>query len=68
MELIFVVIVWLLFASVIAWVMSLDCNNEKTEVEVEKKRIPYIEADEDEKISREIDQFIKENNCYVPKK
>lgn len=68
MELIFVVIVELLLASVIAWVMALDCNDEKTEVEVEKKIIPYIEADEDEKISREIDQFIKENNCYVPKK
>ena len=68
MELIFAVIVGLLLASVIAWIMAPDCNNEKTEVEVEKKRIPYIEADEDEKISREIDQFIKENNCYVPKK
>ena len=34
----------------------------------EKDRLSYIEADEDEKISQEIDRFIKENNCYIPKK
>lgn len=68
MELIFVVAVGLLIAIVIAWIMAPDCNDKKTEVEVEKKTIPYIEEDEDEKISQEIDRFIKENNCYIPKK
>lgn len=68
MELIFVVIVGLVLASVIAWIMAPDCDDKKTRVEVEKKTITYIEEDEDEKISQEIDRFIKKNNCYIPKK
>lgn len=68
MELIFVVMFELLIAIVVALVIGSSVDSEKTEVEVEKKTISYIEADEDEKISREIDRFVKENNCYIPKK
>lgn len=49
--------------------MWLEWNEFKKELkEIEKSKIPYIEADEDEKISQEIDRFIEENNCYIPKK
>ena len=53
-------------------VMWFEWNEFKKEIkeikEIEENNIPYIDADEDEKISQEIDRFIEENNCYIPKK
>ena len=48
--------------------ISEEIEISRLEKKKEKDKFSYIEADEDEKISKEIDRFIEENNCYIPKK
>lgn len=48
--------------------ISEEIEISRLEKKKEKDKLSYIEADEDEKISKEIDRFIEENNCYIPKK
>lgn len=67
-------IYWLLLVVVVLMIIPLEILTSeeieisKLEKKKEKNELSYIEADEDEKISQEIDRFIEENNCYIPKK
>lgn len=63
---IFLVIIAIVIIAVPIEMILLDIFTVKPKKK-EKQIIPYIEEDDTEKISKEIDDFIRENNLYIPK-
>lgn len=68
MEKLIIILFGTAIVDAIVFLTTIFLKNNKKKNEKKIEIIPYIEPDDEELISKEIDDFIRENNCYIPKR